>query len=472
MRNDLIVEASIIDGEYVVSENFMDILSPYDYRYVGRVPLLAENHINQAIQSSSIALKIWSQKTAKERSIILRAWYEAIVENIDSLAIILTLEQGKPLLEAKTEIKYAASFIEWFAEEAKRIYGDIISSPIKDTKIIVTRQPIGVCVAITPWNFPAAMITRKVGAALAAGCSMIVKPASKTPLTALALAKLALEAGLPKGVFNVVTGKADLISDIFCKSSVVKKISFTGSTEIGKKLMAASADNLKRLSLELGGNAPFIVLKDADLENAVKGLMAAKFRNAGQSCVASNRIFVHNDIHNKFVSLLGEAIKTIHYGNGLDYEVNQGPLIDNKSIVRTEELIEDAKKLGAKIIVGGKRDGNCFMPTIITNIASEMQIYQTEIFAPVVSIIKFETLDKLIQMANDTQYGLAAYIYSENQKKAWELADKLEVGMVAINQGILSLAEAPFGGIKESGFGREGSYLGIEEYLNVKYMLV
>ncbi len=472
MRHDLIVQSAIIAGKYINDDKVITVLNPYDHRWIGTVPSLGTDMINHAIAVAKRALPEWQNKSAKERSFLLRKWYDLVIEHIDDLAMIMTMEQGKPLLESQAEVKYAASFIEWYAEEAKRIYGDIVPSPIKDSKIIITKQPVGVCAAITPWNFPSAMVTRKVAPALAAGCTMILKPASKTPFSALALAKLALEAGIPDGVFNVVTGQADEIGKIFATHNDIKKLSFTGSTEIGKKLMAMSSQTVKRLSLELGGNAPFIIFADADINLAVEGLMIAKFRNSGQTCICANRIFIHKDIQNKFLKELTKEVAKLNYGNGMDRDSNQGPLISEGALDKVDNLIADALQKGAKLIVGGKRHGNCFIPTIISNISSEMKIFHEEIFAPVISLIAFENDDQVISMANDTLYGLASYIYIGDIAKGWKIAERLEYGMVAINKGILSTEVAPFGGIKQSGFGREGSYMGIEEYLNTKYMLV
>lgn len=463
INKDLFLSYAIIGDKQVTSKKLIEVMNPYTQKLLGTVPSLSRSQIEQAIDIAQNAFDPWQKMLAKERSALLRKWYELIIQYQDDLATIMNLEQGKPFAEAKGEIAYAASFIEWFSEEAKRVYGDTIPSPFSYSRIVVMKQPVGVCASITPWNFPAAMIARKAGAALAAGCTMVVKPASQTPFSALALGKLALEAGIPAGVLNIVTGDAKMVGEALCASPIIRKLSFTGSTEVGKQLMRQCAGTVKRLSLELGGNAPLIIFADSDIEKAVKGTIASKFRNAGQTCISPNRIFVQEKIHDAFSRTLVEAVK-----KGID----QGPLINNAGLEKVEKLLEQAVKKGAKILIGGKRQGQCFEPTVVVGVDQTMEITQQEIFGPVVTLIKFKTHQEVIQMANDTPYGLAAYVFSEDLKLAWQVAEQLDYGMVAVNEGILSTAVAPFGGIKESGFGREGSYMGIEEYLNTKYMLL
>jgi len=410
---------------------------------------------------------------APERSRKLRRWFELMTANSDDLAAILTAEQGKPLAEAKAEIAYGASYVEWFAEEAKRIYGDTIPSPAADRKIVVLKQPIGVCAAITPWNFPNAMIARKVAPALAAGCAMLVKPASQTPLSALAMAWLAEEAGIPPGLFSVLTGDAREVGAALCDHPLVRKLSFTGSTAVGKILIKQCADTVKKVTMELGGNAPFIVFEDADLDAAVEGCIISKFRNTGQTCVCANRIFAHADIHDEFSRKLAAAVDKLVVGNGADPGVTQGPLIDEKALAKVEELVADAVNKGARLNSGGRRHrlgGTFFEPTILSNCGPDMLLAQDEIFGPVAPVFRFESEEEVIRLANDTPVGLASYFYSRDVGRVWRVAEALEYGMVGINTGLISNAMAPFGGVKESGMGREGSKYGLDDYLTIKYL--
>lgn len=451
----------------------LEVRNPATGEVIGTVPNISESETNQAIDAAHQAFPAWSQKTGKERAVILRRWYDLMIENQEELALIMTVEQGKPLVESRGEIAYAASFIEWFAEEAKRSYGDVIPAVKANQQLITLRQPIGVAAAVTPWNFPAAMITRKVGPALAAGCTMIVKPSSYTPFSALALAALAEEAGVPAGVLNVVTGSASVIGKPLTTHPKIRKFSFTGSTETGKKLAADCAGTMKRVSMELGGNAPFIVFDDADAEQAVVGAMASKFRNSGQTCVCANRIFVQAGIYDTFVEKLLKAVQDLKIGNGLAPGIQQGPLINEDAVLKVEALLEDAVAKGARVLHGGKRHslgGTFFEPTVITDITPDMLISQEEIFGPVAAIERFEFEDEVISRANATPYGLASYFYSRDIGRIWRVAQAIESGMIGINEGILSYEVAPFGGVKESGIGREGSYLGMEEYMEVKYL--
>ncbi len=422
-----------------------------------------------AIDAAANAFVKWSKLTAKERAKILRKWYELILENQEDLAIILTAEQGKPLSEAHGEILYGANFVEWFAEEAKRIYGDVILAPKANQKIITTRQPVGVVAAITPWNFPSAMITRKAAAAMAAGCTIVLKPSELTPFSALALAVLAVEAGVPDGVFNVLTGDAQQIGEEFCQNKKIRKISFTGSTRVGKLLNQQCADDLKRISLELGGSAPFIVFADANLDKAISGLMHAKFRNGGQACTCVNRIFVEEKIHDEFVQkLLGEVAK-IKVGDGLDASSNMGPMINEVAVEKVERLLFDALQNGAKCEIGGKKiSGQFFAPTVLTSVTKNMEIAREEIFGAVAAIQKFTSEEEVIALANDTEYGLGSYLYTQDNGRIWRISDALEFGMVGINEPSFATEVAPFGGIKHSGFGIEGSHLGIAEFCQVK----
>ncbi|MBK4721754.1 NADP-dependent succinate-semialdehyde dehydrogenase [Azospirillum sp. YIM DDC1] len=452
------------------------VTNPATGEELARVADVGAEETRQAINAADAALPAWRAKTAKERAAILRRWFELIMAAQEDLAVLMTLEQGKPLAEARGEVAYGASFIEWFAEEGKRVYGDVIPSFAGNKRIVVLKEPIGVVAAITPWNFPNAMITRKVGPALAAGCTIVVKPAEDTPLSALALAELAERAGVPAGVFNIVTGSDPVaIGGELTASPIVRKLSFTGSTEVGKILMRQSADTVKKVSLELGGNAPFIVFDDADLDEAVKGALASKYRNSGQTCVCANRLLVQAGVYDAFAAKLAEAVKQIRVGNGMEAGVTQGPMINGQAVEKVEELMGDALAKGATVALGGKRHGlggTFFEPTILTGVTTEMRVAREEIFGPVAPLFKFETEADAIRMANDTEFGLAAYFYSRDIGRVWRVAEQLEYGMVGINEGILSTEVAPFGGIKQSGIGREGSKYGVEDFLEIKYLCV
>ncbi|MBI5591724.1 MAG: NAD-dependent succinate-semialdehyde dehydrogenase [Deltaproteobacteria bacterium] len=468
-------EQCYIDGEWTDadSKTFMIVTNPADGLRIGTVPEMGVIETRRAIEAAHAAWQSWRTKTAKERSIILRLWYELVMENRDDLAILMTAEQGKPLAESKGEIAYAASFIEWFAEEGKRIYGDVIPAHQKESRILVIRQPVGVCAAITPWNFPSAMITRKVAPALAAGCVMIVKPASQTPYSALALAELSRQAGVPAGVFNVITGKASIICAELTASPIVRKLSFTGSTEVGKLLMQQCSATVKKISLELGGNAPFIVFDDADIDAAVNGAIVSKYRNTGQTCVCANRILVDDKNYDLFAEKLADKVRAFTVGDGFEPETVQGPLIDMNAVEKVEHHIRDAVSKGAKIRIGGKRHargGTFFEPTILTHVSSDMAIAKEETFGPVAPLFRFKTEQEAVRMANDTEYGLAAYFYSRDIGRIWRVSEALEYGMIGINTGAISTEVAPFGGVKQSGIGREGSKYGIEEYCEIKYL--
>ncbi|EEY77636.1 succinate-semialdehyde dehydrogenase [NAD(P)+] [Acinetobacter calcoaceticus RUH2202] len=451
-----------------------EILNPATLEVIGTVPNMGKAEAERAIEAAKEAWPLWKNKTAKDRSIILKKWFDLIISNADDLAFILTSEQGKPLAEAKGEILYAASFIEWFAEEAKRVYGDIIPSPYPDARIVVNKQPIGVVAAITPWNFPAAMITRKVAPALAAGCPCIVKPAPETPFTALALVDLAVQAGVPAEIFSVITGDAVHIGDAIFESDVVRKFTFTGSTPVGKMLLERSAKTLKKVSLELGGNAPFIVFDDADLDAAIEGALIAKFRNAGQTCVCVNRFLVQAGIYEKFIAALSLKIQKFNIGNGLEAEHDIGPLINANAVKKVEAHIQDALDKNGRLVIGGKKHtaGELFFePTLIADVTADMDVATQETFGPLAAIFKFETEQQAVEMANATEFGLAAYCYTKDLGRAWRMSEQLEYGMVGINKGLISNEVAPFGGIKQSGLGREGSKYGIEDYLEIKYTL-
>ncbi len=472
-RPDLLEHRCLIGGEWLDSAQKIEVRNPANGELIASVPRFGGKEVEAAISAASAAMPDWAGQTAKARAIILRRWYDLMLANADDLAAIMTAEQGKPLGEARGEILYAASFIEWFAEEAKRVYGDIIPSHDSKMRVVVVKQPIGVTAAITPWNFPAAMITRKAGPALAAGCPMIIKPASATPLTALALCRLAEEAGVPKGILSCITGNAGEISDTFCNDMRVRKISFTGSTEIGRKLMENAAQNITKLSLELGGNAPFIVFDDADLDAAVAGAMLSKFRNAGQTCVCANRIYAQDGIHDAFVEKLGIAVRALKVGDGADADTNIGPLINMAAVEKIEAHIADAVRKGGKIVVGGARSelgGSFFQPTLLTGATRDMEVAQDETFAPLAPVFRFSTEAEIIHAANDTVYGLAAYFYARDLGKVWHVAEALEYGIVGVNTGLISTEVAPFGGVKQSGLGREGSKYGIEDYLEIKYV--
>lgn len=454
------------------SGDTLDVHNPFSNERIGCVPSLSADEVSHAVHLSNLALAEWSAKSANERAKILHRWADLIDENSDDLALIMTCEQGKPLKEAKGEINYANSFIRWFADEAKRIYGDVIPSPNKSLRYVVLKQPVGVCAAITPWNFPSAMITRKVAPALAAGCTMIVRPATETPFSALALAHLAKQAGIPDGVLSVVTGKSGEIGKVLTQDERIKKLSFTGSTEVGRLLMAQCASTVKKLSLELGGNAPFIVFDDADIDKAVEGAIASKYRNAGQTCVCANRIYVQRGIKDEFISKFKAQVESLTVGNGLTDGTDVGCLINQNALQKTQQLLKDATNKGATLITGGTPHPDhttCFLPTVITDITDNMRIAHEEIFAPIAPIFVFDDEQDVIKQANDTIYGLAAYFYTQDHARAWRVSEGLEYGMVAQNTGLLSTEVAPFGGVKQSGFGREGSKYGIEEYISTKY---
>lgn len=469
----LLKDKCLIDGKWQAAEDNAKIAvtNPADGEIVGHVPSLTAKQIEGAINASEKAFKSWRALPAAKRSALLRKWFDLMIEYADDLAMIMTCEQGKPLKEARGEILYAASFVEWFAEEAKRTYGDTIPSPQVNQRITVIKQPIGVTAAITPWNFPAAMITRKAAPALAAGCTMIVRPASLTPLTALALGELAQKAGIPAGVLQIVTGKSSSIGKVLTESQIVRKLSFTGSTEVGRALMAECAPTIKRISLELGGNAPFIVFDDADLDAAVKGAIACKYRNAGQTCVCANRILVQSGVYDAFTEKLKQAVQALKVGNGINSTTDIGPLIEESALKKVDEHIADAVEKGGKLVLGGKRLGGLFYePTIMTNITSDMRFAREETFGPVAPLFKFDSESEAIEMANDTIFGLAAYFYTRDFARAVRVSEALEYGMVGHNTGLISNEVAPFGGVKQSGIGREGSKYGIEEYMETKYI--
>lgn len=470
-------QQAFIQGEWrdASHQQTIDVTNPANGQLLGTVPKMGADETRAAIEAANQALPAWRALTAKERAVILRRWFDLMMANQDDLAKLMTLEQGKPLAEAKGEIAYAASFIEWFAEEGKRIYGDTIPGHQADKRLIVIKQPIGVTAAITPWNFPAAMITRKAGPALAAGCTMVLKPASQTPFSALALAELAQRAGIPAGVFNVVTGSASEVGNELTGNALVRKLSFTGSTEIGRQLMQQCAKDIKKVSLELGGNAPFIVFDDADLDKAVEGALASKFRNAGQTCVCANRLYVQDGVYDAFAEKLQAAVEKLTLGDGLTQDVTTGPLIDEKAVAKVKEHIEDALSKGARIITGGKPHdlgGNFFQPTILVNVPSSAKVAKEETFGPLAPLFRFNDEADVIAQANDTEFGLAAYFYARDLSRVFRVGEALEYGIVGINTGIISNEVAPFGGIKASGLGREGSKYGIEDYLEIKYMCI
>lgn len=469
---NLFRQASYINGQWYTSSQSLTVFNPFNSQPLGTVPNLPQIEVEDAIQTAEIAQKKWAKQTADSRSKILRRWFELVIANQEDLAYLMTLEQGKPLKESRAEITYAANFIEWFAEEAKRTYGETIPHKTPDTRLSVIKQPVGVCAAITPWNFPAAMITRKAAPALAAGCAMIVKPATQTPFSALALAELAEQAGIPAGIFNVVTGDAALIGKILCENPKIRKLSFTGSTRIGSLLIQQSATTLKRLSMELGGNAPFIVFDDANIDQAVTGLIASKYRNAGQTCICANRVYVQQQIYPQFIAKYQQAVAQLKVGNGLDPNTDIAPLIDHNAVKKVLELVKDAVDKGAKCLTEIKQDPQCRLilyPIILTNITQNMRIAHEEIFGPVTAIQLFQSEEEVIEQANNTPFGLAAYFYTENYRRMIRVMENLEYGMVGHNTGLISNEVSPFGGIKQSGFGREGSKYGIEEYLTIKY---
>ncbi|XP_010268381.1 PREDICTED: succinate-semialdehyde dehydrogenase, mitochondrial [Nelumbo nucifera] len=449
------------------------VYNPATGDVIAEVPCMSKRETNDAICSAYDTFSSWSKLTANERSRCLRKWYDLLIAHKEELAQLITLEQGKPLKEAVGEVSYGASFIEFFAEEAKRVYGDIIPATLSDRRLFVIKQPVGVVGAITPWNFPLAMITRKVGPALACGCTVVIKPSELTPLTALAAAELSLQAGIPPGVVNVVMGNASDIGDVLLESSQVRKITFTGSTSVGKKLMAGSAGTVKKVSLELGGNAPCIVFDDADLDVAVKGSIAAKFRNSGQTCVCANRIIVQEGIYDKFANAFARAVQNLKVGDGFTEGVAQGPLINESAVQKVESFIQDAISKGAKVVLGGRRHSlgmTFYEPTVISNVNREMLLSREEVFGPVAPILRFKTEEEAIRMANDTNAGLAAYIFTTNVQRSWRVSEALEYGLVGVNEGIISTEVAPFGGVKQSGLGREGSKYGMDEYLEIKYV--
>lgn len=470
-------QQAFIEGQWrdARSGDTIAVTNPANGQPLGSVPKMGAEETREAIDAANRALPAWRALTAKARANILRRWFNLMMEHQDDLARLMTLEQGKPLAEAKGEISYAASFIEWFAEEGKRIYGDTIPGHQADKRLIVIKQPIGVTAAITPWNFPSAMITRKAGPALAAGCTMVLKPASQTPFSALALAELANRAGVPAGVFNVITGSAGAVGNELTSNPLVRKLSFTSSTEIGRQLMEQCAKDIKKVSLELGGNAPFIVFDDADLDNAVEGALASKFRNAGQTCVCANRLYVQDGVYDRFAEKLQQAVSKLHLGDGLQADVTTGPLIDEKAVAKVQEHIADALEKGAKVLCGGKAHalgGNFFQPTILVDVPNNAKVAKEETFGPLAPLFRFKDEADAIAQANDTEFGLAAYFYARDLSRVFRVGEALEYGIVGINTGIISNEVAPFGGIKASGLGREGSKYGIEDYLEIKYMCI
>lgn len=471
----LLRQANYINGKWVQADSSatFEVKNPATGEVVGEVPAMGSAETRRAIEAAHLAFPYWRGLLASERSALLRKLFDLMLQNTEDLALIMTSEQGKPLAESRGEIAYAASFIEWFAEEGKRIYGDTIPQPTKGRRILVLKEPIGVFAAITPWNFPAAMITRKAGAGWAAGCTGVIRPASQTPFSALAIAVLAERAGFPPGVCNVITGPASPIGEEITSNRLVRKVSFTGSTEVGAKLMAQSAPSIKKLGLELGGNAPFIVFEDADLDAAVQGAMVCKYRNTGQTCVCANRLLVQDSIYDEFAGKLKVAVGKLKVGNGVDAGVTQGPLINSDALHKVEEHIADAVSRGARLVTGGARHelgGNFFQPTILGDVSREATIFHEENFGPVAPLFRFKTEQEAITMANDTEFGLAAYFYSRDVGRVFRVAEALEAGIIGINEGIISTAVAPFGGVKSSGLGREGSKYGIEDYLEIKYL--
>jgi succinate-semialdehyde dehydrogenase/glutarate-semialdehyde dehydrogenase len=470
--SSLLRQQCYIDGRWIDGERRIDVTNPATGERVGQVPQLGAAETRQAIEAANRALPAWRARTAKERSALLRKWFELIMASQEDLARIMTAEQGKPIAEARGEIAYAASFIEWFAEEGKRVYGDTIPAPVSSQRIVVTKEPVGVCAAITPWNFPAAMITRKAGPALATGCTMVLKPASQTPLTALALMALAERAGIPAGVLSVVTGSASAIGAEMSSNPLVRKLTFTGSTEVGRLLMAQTASTIKKVSMELGGNAPFIVFDDADLDAAVEGAIVSKYRNAGQTCVCANRIYVQSGVYEAFAQKLVAAVAALKVGNGMEDGVRIGPLIDDKAVAKVEEHIADALGKGARLLQGGQRHAlghSFFQPTVLADVSSGMLIAREETFGPLAPLFRFDTEDDVVAMANDTEFGLASYFYARDLGRVWRVSERLEYGMVGVNTGLISNEVAPFGGVKQSGVGREGSHYGIDDYLVIKY---
>lgn len=473
----LLRQQCYIDGAWSDARNgsTVNVTNPANGEILGTIPSIDAAETRRAIEAASAAFPAWAARTAKDRAGILRRWHDLMLANADDLGTLMTAEQGKPLAEAKGEVAYAASFIEWFAEEGKRLYGDMIPGHQPDKRILVLRQPVGVVAAITPWNFPAAMITRKAGPALAAGCTFVCKPATLTPYSALAMAELAHRAGIPKGVFNVITGPSGVVGGELTSNPIVRKVTFTGSTEVGKKLMAQCVPTLKKVSLELGGNAPFIVFDDADLDLAVQGAIASKYRNTGQTCVCANRLLVQEGVYDAFVTKLVEAVRKLRVGDGLKGATEQGPLIDANAVAKVEEHIADALAKGGKVVLGGKRHalgGTFFEPTIITHVTPDMAVAREETFGPVAPVFSFKDEKQAIRMANDTEFGLASYFFTRDLARSFRVAERLEYGIVGLNTGIISTEVAPFGGVKESGFGREGSKYGILDYTELKYLCI
>ncbi|MFD4838462.1 NAD-dependent succinate-semialdehyde dehydrogenase [Achromobacter sp. NPDC058515] len=474
-RPELFRQQCHVDGQWInaSSGKTIDVANPADGTVLGTVPSLSGPDVRQAIEAANRALPAWRAMAAKPRAQLIRRWYELCMAHQEDLATLLTLEQGKPIKESRGEIAYGASFLEWFAEEAKRVYGDVIPAATADRRIIVIKQPVGVVAAITPWNFPNAMITRKAGAALAAGCTIVIKPATSTPYSALALAALAQEAGIPPGVLNVVTGNSGTVGEEITSNPLVRKLSFTGSTSVGKLLMQQCAGTMKKVSMELGGNAPFIVFDDADLDLAVAGAMASKFRNAGQTCVCANRIFVQDGIYDAFAERLKQAVLSLRVGAGLQEDVDLGPLIDQAAVDKVQEHVDDAIAGGASALIGGRTHelgGLFYEPSILVNVSRQAKLMQEETFGPVAPLIRFSAEQEVIDLANDTPFGLAAYFYTSDYRRAWRVAEALETGIVGLNEGIISTELAPFGGIKESGIGREGSKYGVDDYVEIKYI--
>ncbi len=468
-------DKNYIDGEWISSDSgdTISVNNPANLKEIGTVPKCGTSETKKAIEAANKAWPDWKSKSARQRSDILRKWFDLIIKNKEELAQIMTIEQGKPINESRGEIGYGASFIEWFSEEAKRVYGDTIPDPMTDRRIVVLKQPVGVVASITPWNFPNAMITRKCAPALAVGCPVVIKPASQTPFSALALAALAEEAGFPKGTLNVITGKASEIGDELATNPIVRKLSFTGSTEIGKILLQKCSGTVKKVSMELGGHAPFIVFNDANINDAVAGAMQSKFRNTGQTCVCANRIYVQEKVYEEFCKKFIEEVSKMKVGDGLNEENSSGPMIDEHSLSKVEEHVEDAVQCGAKVAIGGSRHAlgmNFYQPTILTGVTSEAKITTEETFGPVAPIYKFKDENEVIELANNSPYGLASYFYSRDIGRIWRVAEALEYGMVGVNTGLTSKAEAPFGGIKESGLGREGSKYGVDDFLEIKYI--
>ena len=464
-----------VNGEWIDAANgaTLDVDNPATGEIIGTVPALGTGETRSAIEAADAAWAAWRSRPAKERANLMRRWFELMMEHQEDLAVLMTSEQGKPLAESRGEIAYAASFVEWFAEEGKRVYGDVINHPLPGRRIVVLKQPIGVVASITPWNFPAAMITRKCAPALAAGCPVVIRPASQTPFSALALADLAHRAGIPAGVINVITGPSGPMGAELTSNPTVRKLSFTGSTQVGKLLMSQCASTVKKVSLELGGNAPFIVFDDADLDAAVAGAMASKYRNAGQTCVCANRILVQDGIYDAFAAKMAEAVGALKVGNGLEDGTQQGPLIDMRAIEKVEEHIADATSKGANVAAGGERHalgGSFFQPTLLTGVTTAMAVAREETFGPVAPLFRFSTEDEAIRMANDTEFGLAAYFYSRDIGRIWRVSEGLEYGIVGVNEGIISNEVAPFGGVKESGIGREGSKYGMDDFVEIKYL--